>query len=1299
MDRYAMDKAGREDDDVTYKAATLHSFWKSMTPDETEAAASNDAKKPVDQEAVQTFPAQATLGGQTAKTAKLPHELTSLPTLASASVRTADEPKKAQPVRYEVLRPHAKGGLGIVSVAIDSELNREVALKEILPQYAGDYESRRRFTREAEVTGKLEHPGIVPVYGLGWHADGRPFYAMRFIRGTSFKDEIEKLHQHGGCENSMQLRILLNRFVDVCNAIAFAHSRGILHRDIKPANIMVGEYGETLVVDWGLAKSLEGHDSDSQEGAVRLMVSSGSIGDETRDGSALGTPVYMSPEQAAGKINELRPASDIYSLGATLYNLLTGQLPFTGRDLLPLLAHVQAGKFPRPRQHNRKIDKALEAICLKAMAKNPEDRYSTARELADDIERWMADEPVVAYREPMLRKLRRWAKRHQAVVALAVGLLVAALVTLTVSTALISQAHATAKAAQLEEAAARKAAEEEEEKARRVAEQNRQLLVKNQLADGFALLEKGDLLSSLVWFAEALKHDEGQPLRERAHRVRLATVLRDSPNLQLIHASHEGVRDACFSPDGKWVAVATGDGEAWIWDVETGEAVTPPLQHDSSVNSLSFSPDGKRLATASLDRTARIWDSSTGELVMEPLRHEGPVTKVRFSPDGRTLATGAHDQVVRIWDAAAGTLKGPLLKHVDRVDHIEFSPDSRLLAAISGTWDELLGAENGGDLIVWNLETMEENFPPIANAKVAYTHVEFSPDGQRIVASSLDGSAHLFDAETGEQKHILKHHSWVEFAAFSHDGTRVATASSDGTASVWSVETGEKVLRSLHHPGVVTQVRWSTDDRRLVTSCEDGTVSIWNSNTGVKIGFPMRHSNNAMMVRFSPDDQRLVTVGGSLHNQEARVWKPVHDSAIKPILPVLAENVAASADDDLHRIAVVTTSKEVVIRDRESHQSWTLPDAKNTERAWISADGQFVATVDGSRSLRLVQLVGVETNKIPLRGIEDVVSLVFDHASERIAVQTSANEVRIVSIRSGMIDGEPLKHERPITHMAFSPNDELLVVSTGDWTSPREGSQGGEAFLWRVADGSLAAPPLVHEGSIEHACFSPDGQKLVTSGICREAGETRIWRVQDGEEIASIRHRGLTDHACFSPDGKRIATPTGLLAYSAGATRIWDAETGKPLTPPLQHPGPVETLAFDATGDFIVTGCCVHAQQRVELRVWDAHTGQPVTAPVERSGRHIEMVRFDNANQAVLMGVDGNIWSLDLTPDDRPVDHIYASAQLMADQRIDESGSLWPLYTQDLLYTCRCLEGHTTFHVVGDVERVPHSHESAKADH
>jgi tRNA A-37 threonylcarbamoyl transferase component Bud32 len=313
------------------------------------------------------------------------------------------------------LRPHAKGGLGEVFIAEDLELHRTIALKEIQKDHANEPQSRSRFEMEAKVTGGLEHPGVVPVYGLGHYKDGRPFYAMRLIRGETLKEAAQRFHAtdmsgRDPGERARALRELLQRFIGVCNAVAYAHSRSVLHRDLKPANVMLGPFGETLVVDWGLAKPIdqtETGDSEASELRRSLADARG-----TQMGVAIGTPAYMSPEQAAGRQDLLGPASDVYSLGATLYFLLTGSPPFQAGSVQQVLRQVQAGDFPPPREVNRKVPVGLEAICLKAMAREVADRYPSALALAEDVDHWLADEPVAARREPWWERVLRLCRRR-----------------------------------------------------------------------------------------------------------------------------------------------------------------------------------------------------------------------------------------------------------------------------------------------------------------------------------------------------------------------------------------------------------------------------------------------------------------------------------------------------------------------------------------------------------------------------------------------------------------------------------------------------------------------------------------------------------------------------------------------------------------------------------------------------------------------------------------------------------------------------------------------------------------------
>jgi len=453
------------------------------------------------------------------------------------------------PSRFRKLRTHARGGLGEVFVALDRELGREIALKEIRPEHADRADLRARFVREAEVTGTLEHPGIVPVHGLGCYEDGRPFYAMRFVRGESLHDAIRRFHEadegrRGPGERELALRGLLTRFVAVCNAVAFAHSRGVVHRDLKPDNVMLGEYGETLLVDWGLAKVLR--QPEGQTAVYRSVAAPTPDAVPTELGQAVGTPAFMPPEQARGEWDRVGPASDVFSLGATLYCLLTGRSPYQG-STASLLAAAAEAKAPPARRVNARVPAALEAVCHRAMAPRPEDRYPSARALAAEVERWLADEPVAAYRDPLSQRLRRWSKRHRTAVASGLVLLVASVVGLALGLGAVraeqartaaardraeeAEGVATARLAEAETNLGRALKAEEEAKRQLTRAEDNLTLAKTAVDDFFGIAKKHNLLSK----------DAHTPALRRLRKELLEKAL---PFYQNFRVQRPGRRDA-----------------------------------------------------------------------------------------------------------------------------------------------------------------------------------------------------------------------------------------------------------------------------------------------------------------------------------------------------------------------------------------------------------------------------------------------------------------------------------------------------------------------------------------------------------------------------------------------------------------------------------------------------------------------------------------------------------------------------------------------------------------------------------
>jgi eukaryotic-like serine/threonine-protein kinase len=700
--------------------------------------------------------------------------------------------------RFPIVRPHARGGLGEVFVALDPELDRHVALKELRAYHAHDPASQERFLREARVTGRLEHPGIVPVYGLGRHADGRPYYAMRFIEGETLGRAIERFHASEGLprnkpvEREVAFRRLLRSVVDACNAVAYAHSRGVVHRDLKPDNIMIGRFGETLVVDWGIAKPFADPAGEAAEGtSLDPIAEDPSL---TRPGSAIGTPQYMSPEQAMGELDRVGPASDVYSLGATLYCLLVGHGPFSTGDIAEVLQRVGRGIFPAPRRLRRSIDPTLEALCLKAMATRPEDRLATPLALAEGIEAWMAD---VRYR----------GEQEQA-------------------------AH-----------------EVKRSMARLCIERAHNLFGRQMTGEG------------MLWLARALENlPPDAPGLDRVVRTSLAGWHAGAKLLERSLAHGSVVHGLAFGPEGHSLATICADRLALLWDLATGAPLSTPMIHDGAIHAIAFHPAGTMLATACEDGCLCRWDAVAGSCLGDSIRHEAPVAVVRFSPDGSTIATASRADFPCLWDARTGRSIDATSPagHDAHVLDIAFHPDGTLLAASGDdgqVWFRetatgrrldatlrhdaavpalafgpdgrslLTGCRDGRarlwDVSGWNLLA---EFPHQAEVG----RVAVSPAGRSVATACHDGTARLWDLASGKPiGEPLAHRARVDCLAFNHDGSTVATGSQDGSGRLWDAATGLPIGPPLEHRGALHAMAFSPDGRRLATACSDGQARCW----------------------------------------------------------------------------------------------------------------------------------------------------------------------------------------------------------------------------------------------------------------------------------------------------------------------------------------------------------------------------------------------------------------------------------------------------------------------------------------
>ena len=616
--------------------------------------------------------------------------------------------------RFRIVRPHARGGLGEVFLAVDAELDREVALKELQAYHAHDAESQSRFVREAKITGRLEHPGIVPVYGLGRHADGRPYYAMRFIEGETLKRAIERFHGvHGGPRDSgereLAFRRLLRSFIDACNAVAYAHSRGVVHRDLKPENIMLGRFGETLVVDWGVAKLIAETASEPAD-SPRIDAP----GDElslTRPGSAIGTPQYMSPEQASGDLMRVLEASDVYGLGATLYCLLVGHGPFPSGDLADVLQRVSRGVFPAPRRLRRSIDAKLEAICLKAMAVKPENRHATPLELAGEIEVWLAEVSYKSEQERALDEVRRSLARLS-------------------------------------------------------IERAQNLFARDMPNEG------------MLWLSRALEEiASNSPSIERAVRASLGGWHSRAKLVERTLSHGCAVHAVAFSPDGRMLATASAEQSVRLWDVAKGGLLSSPIRHEKAVRAIAFSPDGRILATASDDGAMRQWDAMTGAAVCKASVHGVPVPAVCFSPEGTRIATGSGSGAACLWATATGLPIGEPEAEGALMLAIAFSPDGTRLAlagddgqvriretdkgmllretlrheagvnalAFSADGRRLVSGCRDGRVRIW--ETQEWTKLAEIACHVKPGCLAYSPAGRSIAMASEDGNARVWHVE------------------------------------------------------------------------------------------------------------------------------------------------------------------------------------------------------------------------------------------------------------------------------------------------------------------------------------------------------------------------------------------------------------------------------------------------------------------------------------------------------------------------------------------------------------------------
>ncbi|HOX42969.1 MAG TPA: serine/threonine-protein kinase [Myxococcota bacterium] len=807
-----------------------------------------------------------------------------------------------------------RGAIGRVLLVFDEFIGREVAMKELL---AGAVAARpasptpasfavARFLREARVTGQLEHPNIVPVYEIGQRTDGTLYYTMKVVRGRTLGAAIA---QARGLPGRLAL---LGHFADLCQAIAYAHSRGVVHRDIKPDNTMVGEFGETVVLDWGLAKAKGEADLRGSELQRRIELIQDARASATMEGVALGTPCYMSPEQAEGRLEDVDERSDVWSLGAVLYEMLTGRPPFQGVTAYEVIGKVIARPITPVRALCPQAPAELASVAEKALCRPPERRYQGARELADEVTAFLTGGRVQAYDYRAWELLRRFARRNWTAVATAAVALVL-LLSLGVGAYL------------------------------KVARERNAALAAEQA-------ERGGRAALL---AEGARHDltRGAPFEARA-KLRSSLELRDSilgralwseldrEPLSWLHELHYPVYGAAFSPDSRRLALAPQEGQIRLVDLATMDVSTLGLT-TTSAQRLAWTADGARLVTCCADRGAQVWDVQAGRVVLElPTRVTGVYGLAIVPGTGRVVLGGRAGQV-EVWDMATATRVAALPGHTARVYGLDASPDGAWIAT---------GAEDGRILV--HAAATGEPGPILTGHTGNVTALAFSPDGRLLASASTDRTVRLWDVPAFTPRAVLAGHSGRLYAIAFHPGGRLlATAGADQRVYVWDVP-GDAPRAIL--PGSTDRIfalAFSPDGRWLASGDLDHQARLWDVPRVLR----MRPEVERIEVEFasvvSPDDRTLATIGRGdylkLFDMESgRLLRRLegHKGSIQTVdFHPSSARLATGGWDTTIRIWELSSGAQVLVLAGHTLFIHSL--------RW-GRDGQSLVTLGGDRSLR-----------------------------------------------------------------------------------------------------------------------------------------------------------------------------------------------------------------------------------------------------------------------------------------------------------------------------------------------------------